>query len=165
MGYDIDFQEEAMIKFHIKKFLLYPEHWNLEENKIPINLTWSSVKFNETNIDKIPTKKGIYAFTLKPEYKGVFETNYLFYIGKTNRTLKTRFKEYINDFKGKGKPRKKVFSMLKNYSGYLHFYFAEISSTAHVDKCENLLINTFVPHVNVTVAKAKVKPELQYIYE
>ena len=165
MAYDIDFVEEGFVKLHINKFFLYPNYWQLPENQIPIQLDWQFVKFEEINKSKIPSKKGLYAFTLKPGYEGLFETNYLFYIGKTSRTLRIRFGEYINDSKGKGKPRKKIFSMLKKYSKYLCFYYTPIDVEDDIDSFENILINTFVPHVNVSVAKAKVKPELQYLYE
>lgn len=165
MAYDLNFKEEAMMKFHIKRFFLYPKFWTLASNKLHMTLNWKSVEFRIANLASVPSKKGVYAFTVKPEYSGLFETNYLFYIGKTNRTLRERFKEYVDDQNGKGKPRKKVFGMLKQYKKYLHFYFAEVASTGSVNVVEDKLINTLVPPVNVAVTLAKIKPELQYLYE
>lgn len=163
--YDIDFVEEAVIKDHIKKFLLYPDFWNATDNKIPISLTWKFKKFTSGNLKRIPEVKGIYAFVVKPEYDNFFETVYLFYAGKTVRTLRKRFEEYLDEQAGKRKPRKKVFKMLNIYKGYLFFYYAKINRRKNVSKCEEVVLNTFVPHINVAIPKAKIKHELKYIYE
>ena len=165
MTYDLDFQEEAKINDHVKKFLLFPEFWNASENKISTNLKWKRKKFNKQNLSNVPDKKGIYAFVLVPSFNNFFTTMYLFYIGKTNRTLRQRFREYLNEKEGKGKPRKKVYKMLNQYDGYLYFVYSEINDENDVDKCEQCLLNTFVPHVNASIPKAKIKPELMYIYE
>jgi predicted DNA-binding protein YlxM (UPF0122 family) len=163
--YDIDFTEEAIIKDHIKKFLLYPKFWRDRKNELKVDLKWKSIVFQQSKLSQIPRKSGIYAFVLQPKYQNLFTTSYLFYVGKTNRTLQERFKEYIDEKNGKGKPRKKVHKMLNQYESYLAFYYAEISRKALVDKSEKLILNTFVPHINVSIPKAKIKKELQYVYE
>ncbi|HZY39398.1 MAG TPA: GIY-YIG nuclease family protein [Mucilaginibacter sp.] len=165
MPYDLDFVEMADLKFHVKKFFLRSKSWEDHANQIPFRLNWNSVKFENANQAAVPRRKGVYAFSVKPEYAGLFETNYLFYIGKTNRTLRSRFGEYIDDSQGKNKPRQKVFTMLKMFDGYLHFNFAPLVNTSQVDLAEDQLINTFMPHVNVVAAIAKIKPEYQYLYE
>ena len=165
MAYDIDFVEEAVISSHIKKFLLYPVFWNEIENQISTNTNWRSVKFNNANKSKVPNSRGIYAFVLKPKYRNFFSTNYLFYVGKTNRTLRSRYQEYLDEKQGKGKPRKKVHRMLNMYDGYLDFYFTGLNAKAQVDKVEVQLLNAFVPHINTSIPKARIKHELKYIYE
>ena len=92
-------------------------------------------------------------------------TNYLFYIGQTQRTLEIRYKEYLADQEGKGKPRTKVFKMLKQYESVLYFYYTTIRTTAQVDEVEEKLLNTFIPHINAKIPEAKISPELQYLYE
>ena len=163
--YDIDFTEEAIIKDHIKKFLLYPKFWSDNKNQIAINLKWRSQVFLPNKLNKIPNKSGIYAFVLRPKYRNLFPTNYLFYVGKTNRTLRERFKEYISEKNGVGKPRKKVHKMLNQYENYLLFFYAEIAMEKSVNKSERSLLNTFVPHINASIPKARIKKELQYVYE
>ncbi|MBK6483958.1 MAG: GIY-YIG nuclease family protein [Chitinophagaceae bacterium] len=165
MAYDIDFAEEAIIGSHIKKFLLYPVFWADAQNQIGINTQWKKVMFSSANKKNVPNKKGVYAFVLKPVYHNFFETNYLFYVGKTNRTLRLRFQEYLDEKAGKGKPRKKIHKMLNMYDGFLEFYYAEIGRKNQVDKVEEQLLNTFVPHVNTSIPKARIKHELKYIYE
>lgn len=162
---DIDFQEKGNIKLHVRKFLLYPPFWSDTNNHIHIKLHWKEIRFSSVNKNSIPEKRGIYCFVVKPKLPSFLETKYLFYVGKTNRTLRLRFKEYLKKQSGKGKTRVKVSEMLELYKDYLYFYFAEINSGKDVDTCEEKLINTYLPHINVEIPIAKLKPELKYIYE
>ena len=123
------------------------------------------VKFTKSNRSKIPRDKGIYCFVLQPKLVNFFETTYLFYIGKTNRTLWVRYKEYLDEQAGKGKPRNKVFEMLNQYTDYLYFYYTSIPASADVDSCEEKLLNIFVPRVNTDIPEAKISPELKNLYE
>lgn len=163
--YDIDFNQKGQLVIHRRKFILYPNYWKDQLNHILLNLHWEHLKFNEDNIDLAPEQKGVYCFVVKPDVPNFFKTSYLFYVGETSRTLKKRFKEYIEDQKGKGKPRPKVFEMLSLYKDYLHFYFAEIDNEDDIHKTEEKLINTFVPFINTDIPKAKLNPELRNIYE
>ncbi|HBG69685.1 MAG: hypothetical protein A2W93_12025 [Bacteroidetes bacterium GWF2_43_63] len=166
MAFDIDFGERGLIKEHIWKFLLFPEHWNNPANGIPHNLTWNEVPFNNAQINNVPAdKKGIYCFVVKPDFNKLFETRYLFYIGQTTRSFRVRYKEYLDDQEGKGKPRPKVFTMLKLWKDCLHFYYADLVDDNHIEECEVKLLNTFVPKVNTDIPIAKIKPELKNIYE
>lgn len=165
MAWDFDFQEEKDIQYHIKTFLLYPDFWIDKGKKLPQKLVWKRRKFVAKNIDSVPNTKGVYAFVVVPKYDNFFETRYLFYVGKTNRTLRQRYREYLREKAGKGKPRKKVFKMLNQYDGCLHFYYAEIASSAIVDVSEESLLNVFVPHINTSIPEATIKNELKNIYE
>ncbi len=162
--FDFDFDLEAKLHSHIKSFFLYPDYGIDVKNKLP-TLKWKKIRFDEKNKAKIPKSKGIYAFVLIPSYSNFVETKYLFYVGKTNRTLYQRFEEYLNEKKGVGKPRKKVFKMLNQYNGHLYFYYTEISTKSVVDITEELVINVFVPHINTSIPQAKIKNELKNIYE
>lgn len=164
-AYDLDFEEEGKLKLHIQKFLLYPQYWQNESNAFSGNVNWESCLFTPENRDRVPRLKGIYCFVVIPKYDKIFETRYLFYVGKTSRTLWERYKEYLDDLAGKGKPRKKVFKMLKLYNGYLHFFYTPLDSKLEVDTFEDRLLNIFVPHVNTQIPDARIKDELKYIYE
>jgi hypothetical protein len=163
--YDLDFGERVNYKDHRKAFFLYPPFWNEPNNPLPAHVSWQRVKFSKSNHAKIPSEKGIYCFVLRPRVQHFFKTEYLFYIGKTDRTLHIRFKEYLDDQDGKGKPRVKVFEMLKQYDGYLYFYFTELKTAAEVKRVEDKLINTFLPRVNTQIPRAKIQDELKYLYE
>jgi hypothetical protein len=162
---DIDFDEEAVIKNHVRKFLLYPEFWSEPNNRLNFTPNWKKVAFNRSNISKISKSIGVYAFVVKPSYQWLFNTSYLFYVGKTTRPLQTRFTEYIEEQEGIRKSRMKVLKMLRLYKGHLYFWFCELPDKTTVGTVENILINTFVPQVNVQIEKAKIKRELQYVYE
>jgi hypothetical protein len=165
MPFDIDFQKQANYKSHVKKFFLYPPFWGDSNNHVPINLNWKSCEFNELNHSIIPNNKGVYCFVVKPKIPNFFDITYLFYVGKTNRTLNERFGEYISDLKGIGKPRPKIFTMLKTYEGCLHFHYAEINDKVDVDICEEKLLNTFIPPINSQIPIAIIQAELKNIYE
>lgn len=165
MKYDIDFDEKGQLKLHIRKFLLYPEYWDEATNRYTYNLKWNVVKFTEKNISRLPNSKGLYCFVVKPHFPCFLETRYLFYIGQTTRTLKQRFSEYIDDQEGKGKPRPKIFEMLKLYKDHLFFYYSEMLVDSEIDEVEKKLLNTFVPHINTDIPKAKINPVLRNIYE
>lgn len=166
MPFDIDFHDRGYIREHIWDFLLFPDHWIDPLNSIPVPLVWNSVPFALAQINNVPNnQKGIYCFVVKPTVSQLFETRYLFYIGKTTRDFRARFNEYLRDAEGKGKPRPKVFSMLKLWNGYLHFYYASIPNNTTITLCEEKYLNTLVPKVNTDIPKAKLKPELKNIYE
>lgn len=166
MPFDIDFKDRGYIREHIWDFLLFPEHWVDPANQIPIKLVWKEIQFDKGNLKKVPNKtKGIYCFVMKPEFNQLFETKYLFYIGMTGRNFRVRFKEYLDDQDGKGKPRHKVFNMLKLWRNYLYFTYAEIPAISDIKDTEVRLLNTFVPKVNTDIPKARIKPELKSIYE
>lgn len=166
MAFDIDFHDRGYMREHIWDFLLFPNHWVDPNNNIPIVLNWNEVPFDVGQINNVPNnQKGIYCFVVKPTISQMFETRYLFYVGKTTRNFRARYNEYLRDAAGKGKPRPKVFTMLKLWNGYLHFYYASIPSNINISTCEERYLNTLVPKVNTDIPKAKIKPELKNIYE
>ena len=165
MAYNIDFTKKADIILHIRKFLLYPNHWEDTTKHIPTNLKWKQVKFSNTNKAKIPNNIGLYCFVVKPLYKNFIDTNYLFYVGQTQNSLSVRYGNYLDEQAGKGKPRSKIFEMLNLYRKYIYFYYTEVPTKAMVDDYEKKLINTFVPHINTSIPEAKINHELKYIYE
>ncbi len=164
--HDFDWDHRREVKGgYIKKFLLYPAFWIDPSNLIPNPLKWRRYKFNRVNLSRIHKAKGVYCFVVEPKVTNFIQTKYLFYIGKTNRTLQKRYSEYLEELEGTRKSRVKVKEMLDTYNGYLYYYFAPIPDKASVNQCEEKLINTFIPHVNVHVNVAKIRREYQYIYE
>ena len=163
--YDLDFGERSILKDHRKAFFLYPAFWKETTNPLPSHVKWKRVRFSKSNQKSIPLARGIYCFVVRPKVNLFFNTEYLFYVGKTDRTLNVRFGEYLNDQDGKGKPRIKVFEMLKQYDGFLYFYYTVLSSAAEVKRVEEKLIDTFVPRVNTQIPRTKLKEELKYLYE
>lgn len=165
MAYNLDFVKKGELKLHIRKFLLFPTYWTDGTKQIIGKVTWKQYKFTNSNKSKIPTVKGIYCFVVKPNYNGLFPTNYLFYVGQTKRTLKKRYQEYLDDQAGKGKPRDKIFEMLNLYKDDIYFFCTDINLNSRIDEVEDKLLNVFVPHINTSIPEAKITRELRYIYE
>jgi len=165
MAYNIDFEKKGDILLHIRKFLLYPRHWEDCSKQIPTNLKWKKIKFNSANKSKIPNNIGLYCFVVKPLYKNFIDMSYLFYIGQTQNSLRIRYSNYLAEQAGKGKPRTKVFEMLNLYSKYIYFYYTLLANKDLINDYEKKLINTFVPQINTSIPEAKINHELKYIYE
>ena len=163
--YDLDFAKKAKMLLHIRKFFLFPDNWDPTNSLPDLNVKWHSCKFTPENRNKVPKKKGVYCFVVIPDYKHLFVTKYLFYVGKTNRTLWVRYKEYLDDQLAKGKPRSKIYEMLTLYKDHLHFFYSTIDESKTIDLFEEELLNVFVPHINSEIPDAKFKPELKNIYE
>ena len=164
IGLDIGYLDK--IKGHIRRFLLFPEFWEDPQKMIYERLKWHYVKFKEENLDDIPTKNGIYCFIVSPDIEEDFIiTRYLFYIGKAERkTLRSRYKDYLQEQKGLYKPRPKVEEMLKRYKNHIYFFYTTIENNKKISEYEEKLLNKYVPYVNTFIPEAKITRELQYIY-
>lgn len=157
------------LKNHVWRFLLYPQFWIDPSKHIATPLSWNQIKFNETNSSAIPTSNGIYCFVVIPPTPNLFETRYLFYIGKaSSASLRSRYKEYIDEMNdigiGKQKPRIKVQEMLNEYYDHIYFFYAPISNATVVIDSEKKLLNTFFPYVNTLIPEATISEEYKHIY-
>lgn len=165
MAYDFDTAKEADYKNHRQSFFLHPQSWSDNEPRVSTGLAWKRIKFTPGNKGKVPTGNGVYAFMIQPAFKHLPRTAYLFYVGKTHNGLNKRYRQYLDEKDGKGKPRRKVFKMLNMYKNFVFFYCAEVIDATVIDELENCLLDAFVPPANTTIPKAKVTPELKSIYE
>lgn len=157
-------------KQYIRKFLLYPAFWKDPEKQIKHKIDWKQILFQEDNSNLIPNKKGIYCFVVKPPFVDfLFETQYLFYIGKaSSATLRGRYKNYIDERNNKGiggqKPRIKVQEMLNDYYGHIYFFYAELQAV-QIKDAEDKLLNMFMPYVNTAIPELKISEEYKHLYQ
>jgi excinuclease UvrABC nuclease subunit len=164
--YDIEWDNVGTLKGnYVRKFFLFPNFWIESETEITQSLEWKRYKFTKANKSRISRSKGVYCFVLKPKVKEFFDTSYLLYIGKTTRTLRIRYNEYLRDLAGKGKPRPKVKDFLDKYHDRLYFYYTELNINSEIDEIEDNLIDKFIPWANVTIRRAKTNPDFLYLYE
>jgi hypothetical protein len=158
------------IKDHVWRFLLFPTFWEDPLKKLPSGLVWNEILFQEDNADKIPSKNGVYCFVVTPPANiGLFETKYLFYVGKASGTkLRVRYKNYINEMNnvgiGEQKPRIKVQEMLNQWYGHIYFYYTVLDDQKNVIDHENILLNTFMPYVNTSIPELQISEEYRHIY-
>jgi hypothetical protein len=145
--------------FHLKRMILYPKFWN--EFALPdgVNLTWRTLRFGEDSDEpNFVNQCGIYTFIVQPGIAGHPNASFLIYVGKTTRSLRTRYQEYKRDLKKSPEKSKRpyVVAALRKWQNHLFFSYAPLMqapSTLKDDKLlitrtENALIKGFLPCVN-----------------
>ena len=158
------------IKEHVRRFLLFPTFWEDSTKYISNEIVWNKIKFDETNSNQIPNKNGIYCFVVEPPLiNNLFNTGYLFYIGKASSAkLRARYKNYIDEKNniaiGDQKPRIKIQEMLNDYTNHIYFYYAELTDKSLIIETEEKLLNTFMPYVNTSIPELKISEEYRHIY-
>jgi len=128
-------------------------------------LVWKRVKFDNANRSALPDAPGLYVFTLELEHPSFPVHGYILYIGMTGAgtskaTLRQRFGDYLNEAVS-SKPRPAVGYMLRNWSGDLTFYYAEVSNKARISPLEDKLIAATLPPINRRIVDAKISRPLQ----
>ena len=138
---------EKVLSNHVQKFILYPKDWHAPSR---YGLTWDSIPFASDEIEKIPERPGLYAFSLQCSCADAPPTSYIMYIGIVgigtgmNRHLKTRYKEYL----GKQK-RPLVRHMINKWRDHLRFYFVPVNSQEHkLEEIETYLLDKLIPPCN-----------------
>lgn len=118
----------------------------------------------------VPNSNGIYCFVVTPpKVIGLFDTQYLFYIGKASSAkLRARYKNYIKEKNGVGigkqPPRIKIQEMLNIYFDHIYFYYLVENDSKKVIEYEDKLLDVFMPYVNTLIPRAQIKEEYKHIY-
>jgi hypothetical protein len=137
--------EQDQLQAHRYDFFLWPKLWS--EYTLSVVFNWQVHPFVETEIPRIPARPGIYGFLVQPGIASFPSCSYLMYIGKTARTLRQRFKEYIDE-KQRETGRPKIVRLLNKYQGYLYFCCSTVDPTIPIDDVEEALLNAFLPPCN-----------------
>ena len=131
------------------------EDWeNIPE--ILLNCKWKRMELDINRADEIPAKSGLYMIIGSPpksinkfQFSNTNEPQRFFtpiYIGSSNSTIRSRFREHIKN----GKPN--VQTAIKTYKPNLMFVYTVIDNNQLVDykieELENFLINAFGPISN-----------------
>ena len=92
-------------------------------------LSWSSIKYGEADIQKVPDdKRGVYAFAICQPSRVLPPHGYVLYIGiagkDSDRPLRERYKDYLNG--KKVMKRTKIAMMIGNWSEVLRFFYAPV---------------------------------------
>lgn len=135
--------EQDDLSTYLFQHYLYPNYWEII-NGLP-NYPWKSIAFNENNLHLIPNEPGIYSFVINPG-KVNHPQRYLGYIGKTERTLQIRYRDYLREANNpRGRP--KVLRLLNKWQNYIDFcYF--VYQENNIGDIEDNLISAFVPVFN-----------------
>lgn len=109
-------------------------------------LQWDSVPFAKRHRAKVPRKRGVYCFALRPPIKNAPPVLFPLYIGETGNTsggtLRGRFGQYFPE-QTKVK-RGHVSYALTKWKKSIHFYFAVVSK-GDLKKVEAILNGAYIP--------------------
>lgn len=138
--------EEAKSMF--ARFFLWPDMWKTFDVDLTLH-KWHEYQFEKSIIKKIPDRKGVYSFVIKPNIAKHPSCSYLMYVGQTtDQTLRVRFGQYIEEQEHKRKSRPKVEYLLRKYKDYLFFVCLPLKKTLSPKDIEAKLIKAFLPPVN-----------------
>jgi len=141
----VDFIEELKeAKSHKHSIVLWPRRWRLYDP--PLQLQWKIVPFSKESLKKLPEKPGVYAFLIQPRVADL-SASYPMYIGETERPLRVRCQEYLQEAaKDLGRP--KVIALLRMYRDFLYFSCAVVEGNISPSVVEDKLLETFLPPAN-----------------
>ena len=141
-----DFVAQAdEVKSHAVEFVLMPRMWKAYVNPRSGSIKWSTVPFSAGAAARIPTAKGIYGFVI---HSGVAPgiANYLIYIGKAEKGLRKRFREYLSEVASPtGRPS--IIYHLTKWSDHIRFWYS-VLPPAEIADAEEELIKALTPPVN-----------------
>jgi hypothetical protein len=137
-------EEKANLEF----FILPAARWREYADPPSGRIQWRTVPFRAASVGRIPTAKGIYGFVV---CSGVAPSiaNYLMYIGKAEKGLRARFREYLAEVENPtGRPS--VIYHLGKYMDFVRFWYSELPDDEIV-AAEDDLIHALTPPVNKTL--------------
>jgi hypothetical protein len=133
-------------KAHEVRLILWPCRW--QQYQLDLNLNWQVFEFNYGSTNAIPSLPGVYAFLIQPRLACNLDASYLMYIGKTDRSLRQRYREYLQEtMDPSGRPR--IIDTLIRYSGYIYFSCATIiDPDIALQQIEDELLRALIPPNN-----------------
>jgi excinuclease UvrABC nuclease subunit len=135
----------AQKALHEWRLVLWPLRW--QGYSVTGSLTWVSTEFNDNSVSAVPNVPGVYAFLLHPGVPPGLNVSYVMYVGRTGRSLRIRFREYLRESSDPaGRPR--ILRLLQPYAGFLHFCCATVESPLTPNEVEEQLLSSLLPPVN-----------------
>jgi hypothetical protein len=140
------------------QFKLYPQLWIDSQLDAIAGVTWTKVKFenlSDRDLQRIPSGPGVYFFTVEGRID-LFECHkYLFYAGKAESGLRSRFGDYLQEREGEEpeQDRPKITKFLNYFRDRVYFHYAEFPKD-RVVTIESAIKDNLTPPAN-TVLKLK----------
>lgn len=121
--------EQKDMAYYTQRFVLHPKQ--LQGLQLPVSLSWQKTVFSVTNAASVADESGVYAFVIQHDGNGLPPHGYVAYIGQTgakkhDRTLRARFRDYLNDKKRAKRPR--IWALLNKWETCLVFHFAPLDA-------------------------------------
>ncbi len=125
--------------------MLCPDTWK----KYTLTHEWHGQKLDFSKKDQIPNEPGVYTLVLQPGIANHPACSYLMYVGKEEKSLRSRFHEYLTSEKRvTGRP--KVFVFLNLYDGFICFYYIKAKKEEAV-QLEDELTDAYQPPLNTKI--------------
>ena len=149
--------EEDEAKAHEYAFYLWPRLWREYVERSGHILNWEERQFLASKVSTIPDEPGLYTFLVQPSIAGHPSNSYLMYVGKTRRTLRQRFREYVNEMR-RERGRPKIVRLLNKYHSHTVFCYSIVNGdAATLAQMERALIGALVPPCNMDQLPARVR--------
>ena len=148
-------QDEARSYEHT--FCLWPRLWRQYAEAPGYTFDWEERKFLASEADNVPNEPGLYTFVIQPSMANHPSNAYLMYVGKTKRTLRQRFKEYLKEMhRESGRP--KIVRLLNKYPNNTVFCYSSVQESATtLSEMEKALIGALIPPCNKEQLPVKVR--------
>ena len=148
-------QDEA--RAHEYSFCLWPRLWQQYAENSGYIFNWEERKFLASEANNVPEGPGLYTFVIQPSIANHPANSYLMYVGKTKRTLRQRFKEYLREMQREsGRP--KIVRLLNKYADNTVFCYSSVQeSAATLSQMEKALMGALIPPCNKEQLPAKVR--------
>jgi hypothetical protein len=130
---------------HSHTVVLWPQRWG--ELVLPLGLQWTVVPFDAASTNGVSDQPGVYAFVIQPQTAFTLPTSYLMYIGKSDRPLRQRYRDYLRE-RDADDIRPKLLRILPLYGGHLFFAFAPAPDGVSPAEIEQALLSAFIPPGN-----------------
>jgi hypothetical protein len=120
-------------------------------------LDWKHIPFNKVNHAAVPEKPGFYCFVVGLPGTSLPPIGYPLYVGKTERTLRIRFGEYLKEEHSE-RGRVRVRKFIKAFQGELLFFYTDFHGTsAEVKEIETELHDALMPPYSDVGFSAEVR--------
>lgn len=137
---------DELRSFQVNNMILNPNLWRKYPDRI--NLDWRKIQFGEAQRDCIPDSQcGVYSFVVMPGIARHVACAYLLYVGKTERSFRERYDEYLYGQKT-GRIEAHKYEMLIKWREHLWFCYASITQVNIIKQMEDDLIAAYLPPYN-----------------
>lgn len=156
MSQQIDLAASDELMRHSHTMILMPRLWSSFTAGSTTTLSWTALPFRDSFRSQVPDEPGVYAFLIVPG-TGNLHVSYLMYIGRTSRTLRKRFAEYLHEARSRA-IRPKLLRILPLYPDHLLFACAPLPSNVVAKDVESALLEAFMPPGNDQVPASVSRP-------
>jgi hypothetical protein len=127
------------------EFRLEGAHWKRYIRPPSGDINWTIVAFEASSAKEVPTAKGIYGFVVHSSVAPEI-ANFLMYVGKAEKGLRKRFREYLKEAESPtGRPA--VVYLLKKWKDHVRFWHAVLPPN-EIIATEKALIDALAPPAN-----------------